>query len=217
MEHTPRASRHVRACVRSHPHHAYTARHTDTIATGTTGAAFFAELNRLSPSAQWASVAEGAVRWLAAHVLPSGVIPYILDGTTFPIAQWPLDTMSYVAEGVLAVDAFLPHMHAELAAAFTPSVQWLVRTQNADGTWGTMQSSDQQRSPRVATLLSWYLRTVGPDAGVQAALSKFMSFLAVPANSKTFGVKSLSITSGFVGIAVADFVQYGSTFSGSTV
>ena len=195
-----------------------------TIATATTGAAFAAEYYAsLAPTnpdrAGAASVAAAAVSWICNTVLANGQIPYILDGKTAPMTQWPLDTISYVTEGVVAFDLFLgkshPSVHAAITACFGKTADWLVSTQNADGSWGTLGTGDQQRSPRVATLLAWYA-ALQPDAASKhkyaASAQKYASFLLDPANSKKYGVKFVPNTSGFVGIAVADMLKYGVTF-----
>ena len=195
-----------------------------TIATGTTGAAFAAEYyDALAPTdpvrAGAASVAAGAVSWICNTVMPNGQIPYILDGTTAPMTQWPLDTISYVTEGVIAFDMFLgkthPSVHAANAKCFGRTADWLVETQNADGSWGTLGTSDQQRSPRVATLLSWYASLQADGGGnnkYAAAVQKYIAFLLDPANSAKYGVKDVPNTSGFVGIAVADMLKFGVSF-----
>jgi hypothetical protein len=66
-----------------------------TIATGTTGGAFFSELHTITQNETYRSVAQGAVRYLSSVVMrPSGEIPYILDGrnsstVTWPVCCWP--------------------------------------------------------------------------------------------------------------------------------
>ena len=149
------------------------------IATGTTGGAFFAELANLTANTTERSAllseAEAAMHWTAGVVLPSGEIPYILDGKT-DTKTWPLDTIAYVTEGVVGVDTYHPDARDELAKGFESTVHYLVSTQQADGSWGELRSADQQRSPRVLTLLSWWLhlqaRTGHTDPKVSAAVDK---------------------------------------------
>lgn len=161
----------------------YYAKHLSTlpyvIATGTTGGAFFAELANLTANATERSAllseAEAAMRWTASVVLPSGEIPYILDGKT-NTKEWPLDTIAYVTEGVVGVDSYFADVRAELTNGFESTVRYLVATQQADGSWGALRSADQQRSPRVLTLLSWWVhvqaRTGHTDSKVSAAIDK---------------------------------------------
>jgi hypothetical protein len=93
-----------------------------------------------------------------------------------------------------------------------PCVEWLLRTQNPDGSWGAPQSYDQQRSPGVVTMLVWHYRAAKPDPRIARAVRRYCQFLLTPANSRAYGVKQLVRTSGFVGLAVADLLQPGVTF-----
>lgn len=59
-----------------------------------------------------------------------------------------------MTEGVVGLDTYSATARPALAKGFASTVQYLVATQNPSGSWGTLRSSDQQRSPRVLTLLS---------------------------------------------------------------
>lgn len=194
-----------------------------TIATGTTAAAFFTELHHAQPSGtdtRLPGAAAKAANWLAGQVGPDGVVPYTLDGTVFPNTSWPLDTLAYTTEGVTATTRRGLVPAAALMPAFSRSVQFLLRTQNDDGSWGVMASDDQMRSPRVASLLSWYVWASSTgDAAVAAGradaacsgLQKYTAFLAnAPA---AYGLQANVITSGMAGLALADALQYGSTWA----
>ena len=168
----------------------YYAKHLSTlpyvIATGTTGGAFFAELaNRTVDAADREGLfadAHAAMLWTAGVVLPSGEIPYILDGKS-DTKTWPLDTIAYVTEGIVGLDAYYPAARADLAKNFESTVKYLVATQLANGSWGKLRSADQQRSARVLTLLSWWLRVQAragrTDANVSAAVDKCASLCSV--------------------------------------
>eukprot|EP00041_Stephanoeca_diplocostata_P021366 m.496663 g.496663 ORF g.496663 m.496663 type:complete len:216 (-) comp21809_c0_seq38:691-1338(-) len=72
-----------------------------TIATATTGAAFFSEYTAGVVSGE-PDVCGGSINWILNTINRStGVIPYILDNTS-STAQWPWDTASYVTEGLVA-------------------------------------------------------------------------------------------------------------------
>ena len=168
-------------------------------------------------------MAARAMDWIGAIVMPSGEIPYIIDGTN-TTSEWPYDTIAYVCEGVLAVDRFAPEQRSALLKQFTPTVGYLLSTQNADGTWSTPRSADQQRSPRVLSLLNWYLQRSAPGdkhrAAAQQAVARYLAFLLRDSklHSKTdygvggFSELALLHTTSFVGLAVADSLQFGSTF-----
>ncbi len=186
-----------------------------TIATAITGGAFFSELYSLTGRPEFKETATEAVRWLFRIRNPSGEIPYVLDGK-FPYAnEWPLDTMTYSAEGIVGSHVLIADeaFRAELIRDVKPSVEWLLRTQNRDGSWGELRSQDQQRSPGVVTLLAWYYRSGNPDPRIAKAVRQYCRFLLHPENSKAYGVKELVRTTGFVGLVVADLLKPGVTFN----
>ena len=113
----------------------------------------------------------------------AGVIPYVIDCLAPDWDTWPLDTITYVTEGVAAAWQHAPRMararefRRALIAEFEPTVGFLLASQNDDGSWGsTAHAADRQRrrapamppqppapppsrfaacrSPRVATLLN---------------------------------------------------------------
>lgn len=122
--------------------------------------------------------------------------------------DWPLDTISYVTEGVIA--ATLANISGTSTFNyFGPTCEYLLRTQNADGSWGRAQSPDQMRSPRVVSLLQW-CNTIQPSSKLNKAIDRYFEYLF--AHGKEYGLKNLTITSGFVGLALADHLQWGITF-----
>jgi hypothetical protein len=183
-----------------------------TIATAVNGGAFMALLHSLTGEAQPRQTASGAVRWILGKRLPDGRLPYILDGQ--PNDDWPLDTITYCAEALVAVPTHVDDaaLRQEVAAGAKPVAEWLLQTQNADGSWGVARSQDQQRSPGVVTLLTWYYRNVEADGRVAEAIRKYCRFLLDPASSQQYGIKSLVRTTGFVGLAVAELLEPGVTF-----
>ncbi len=183
-----------------------------TVSTATTGGAFFAALAKLTGKPEYAAIARGAVAWLLRIRKPDGEIPYILDGE--PSADWPLDTLTYAAEAFVAAAVYLddPSFRGRLGRELAPTVAWLLARQNPDGSWGEARSADQQRSPRVATLLAWCFREAGRDERVRAALRKYAAFLLEPRNAAAYGVKSLVRTTGFAGLSVAEILRPGCTY-----
>jgi hypothetical protein len=183
-----------------------------TIASATTGGAFFSELFGITGKSEHRDVAAGATRWLLKIRKDDGEIPYILDGRRMD--TWPLDTLSYCTEAFVAADTYLKDadLQAAMRSRLRPTVDWFLARQNPDGSWGKLRSADQQRSPRAVTLLTWYQDRVKPDERIAASVRKYCRFLLKPGNSKAYGVKELVRTSGFVGLAVAEVVLPGSTF-----
>lgn len=183
-----------------------------TISTATTGGAFFSSLYAIAPKPEYKDVALGATKWLLKIRKPDGEFPYILDGATEK--QWPLDTLTYCVEAFVAVDTQIKDREVRelLHRGLKPSVQWLLAGQNVDGSWGKLRSADQQRSPRVLTLLTWYYRNVEPDPKVAESVRRYCRFLLDPANSRAYGVKELVRTTGFVALAIQEVIAPGSTF-----
>eukprot|EP00937_MAST-01D_sp_MAST-1D-sp2_P002314 g2314.t1 len=198
------------------------------IATATTGAAFAGELLNIvgagSPAgARCASMVGDAVRYMASLVsAANGTIPYVIDCEGADWSSWPLDTLSYVTEGVVAA-----HLHggAELRpvidGAFNATAEWLLANQNAAGYWGSFDHKpDMQRSPRVATLLALRAQTqaaaaaaggAAADPRLAAALARYVRYLVAQGDG-SYGVKDLLNLSGFVGLALVDMLRFGATF-----
>ena len=183
------------------------------IASGVNGGAFHALLYSITKDSEHARLSAGAVRWILAQRQADGQFPYLIDGQP-PDFTLPLLAMTYCSEGLIAawthqVD---PDLQKQILRETAPCVEWLLRSQNPDDSWGAPQSYDQQRSPGVVTLLAWHYRAANPDPRIARAAMRYCQFLLVPANSKAYGVKHLVRTSGFVGLAVADLIQPGATF-----
>ena len=95
-------------------------------------------------------------------------------------------------------------MHTLLATVLKRTVDFMVKNQSADGSWGKWNSTeeadeeqfvaeaphllkfspsgDAQRSPRALTLLQWYYQRVEPDPAVGTAIQKcaVLSFSSLP-------------------------------------
>ena len=162
----------------------------------------------------WKKVASGATKWLLNLETKDGQIPYILDGREKIRWAWPLDTLAYCTEALVAADLYLndPKVEKMLRTNLKDTLRWYLKLQNEDGSWGKLRSADQQRSPRAVTLLAWYYRQVDPDPKVSDAIRRYCRFLLDPKNSRAYGVKELLRTSGFVGLTVAEILAPGSTF-----
>ncbi len=184
------------------------------ISTAICRSEFFCLLQSINNDPELTPIVEGAVRWILAQRLPSGEIPYIIDGIDPKRYHWPLDTMTYCSEGLVA--AYLhqddSQLRRHIAKQVKPSVEWLVRTQNENGSWGEMGSQDQQRSPGCVTLLAWYYRTIDADPRVARSIRKYCRFLLDPANQGPYGYKRLVRTTGFIGLVLAELLKQGVTF-----
>ena len=122
--------------------------------------------------------------------------------------------ISYAAEGFVAVSVHIPAA-AHALTALNSTVAWVVRNQSADGTWGILNSADGERSPRCATLLQWYSIVVHRTEEVEQAIARYLAYLLVPANSVRYGVNTVPLPTGFVGLVMADALEPWATFGPS--
>jgi hypothetical protein len=184
------------------------------ISTATNGAAFHSLLHSITKDPRYAEIAKGAVRWLLSQRLDDGRIPYIIDNLP-PRHNNLYGTMAYCTEGFIATHMYVDddQLREKTAAELRPTIEWLIKTQNPDGTWGKLGTPQIERSPNVVTLMAWYYRAVDPDERIAQAVRKYCEFLLEPKNSKKYGIKHLVRVSGFVGMVVADLIQPGATFS----
>lgn len=183
-----------------------------TIATSVTGAAFFSAWHELTGHKEHLAIAEQAARWLLKSRKPDGEMPYLLHNRV--LTQWPLDTMGYVSEGLVSVYRRSENneLRDEIARVMQRSLQWLLNRQERRGVWGRMRSEDQQRSQGVLTLLVWHESTVAADPRVANALFRNLRYFLDKDNRKAFGVNELPITTGFVGLGIAEALEPGVTY-----
>lgn len=183
-----------------------------TISTATTGGGFFSALFALTGKPEYRDLARGAVAWLLKIRQPDGEIPYILDGEESP--DWPLDTLTYCTEAFVPAWVYLKDEQTMslLRTGIKPTIEWFLARQNLDGSWGEMQSPDQQRSPRAVTLLAWYYRNVERDPKIKDAVIKYCQFLLDPDKSAAYGIKKLVRTTGFAGLTIAEILLPASTY-----
>ena len=196
-----------------------------TIATGTTGAAFFSQIYNITRNETFRQISENAINYLSSLVLNQGEVPYILDGVNCSTVEkdgckpvggpWVFDTISYVTEGVASVSVNGAETDDVLKRQWKSTVDYLLRTQNADGYWGELASADLMRSPRSLTLLSWWLKAVNTktykDKPVEAAIERYINYL-INNGENEYGLLRSTITTGMVGLALADTIEFGISF-----
>ena len=71
------------------------------------------------------------------------------------------------------------------------------------------------RSPRCLTLLNWWIHAVDTptykDKPVHDAIDKYLAYVMKHA-SPEYGLRDNTMTTGTVGLAVADSIRFGSTY-----
>ena len=184
------------------------------IATLTTGMAFFCELSLTAAESPYfaglaARYCNWASDWLTRQVQPDGSIPYRMDGRVMgeyhgtERESLRLTTLSYTAEAVLESD-FTIRNHSvsmQLRKKLQNAVGWLLSSQSPNGTWGG-DIRQEQRSPRVLTLLQWYYLRVDASPAIQAAIVRHVEFALD--HTEHYGIRNLLRTTGFSGLAFSE-------------
>jgi len=160
-----------------------------------------------------------AVKWVLGTIREDGVIPYILPGEYAdpkvkgdPENDFNLwerlryTNVTYVGEGILSFDLHCgkPAWQAEMRRKFKPVIEFVLRTQNADGSWGNTQPMlrsaanrspwnkrpfpDRRRSAGAVNVLTWWYNHVEKDPRALAAVRKFDRYITNPANAADFGM-----------------------------
>ena len=191
-----------------------------TIATATTGGAFFAELFALTKRRDFAGIARSAASWLINRVQDNGTIPYYIYPPTMIPHEY--QCTSYSAEAIIDVVSLRGLMNDSAnatAAAASRMVEYLLENQQPNGELmnpATSSKGEQQRSPRAVSLLQWYDERTPSDKRAGDAIQKYIGFLqsSDAFDPDGYGINSYALVTGFVGLAVADLIQPWITFSG---
>lgn len=223
--------RHVKNGVMTDP-----IREQYTISSALTGGEIFTWMYHITGQSKYRDVAYNALKWVLSTMRSDGNIPYILaeEGANWsergnPKVDyqlwhfWTYDTAAYVGEGVLSFDLYChnPVWREWIENGIRPNIEFLLRTQNADGTWAKPGSPDQARSPEVVNLLTWYYRRVHKDPRTARAVQRFDAFITDPQRSKGWGLLGpgegptlwrgvpLDVARSLTGYALADIVRPG--------
>ncbi|MGQ9731097.1 MAG: discoidin domain-containing protein [Candidatus Zipacnadales bacterium] len=198
-----------------------------TIATALTGAEIFAAWYYIKGDEQYKRLAIKACDWLldtmAGDPPPDplaapGQIPYCIDDWNPDRRdrhelweQWPYDTSAYAGEGFIAAWTYIadPLFREGLGRRVRPHIEWLLRTQNPDGSWAKQGSEDQRRSHGVVNLLLWYHENVEPDPRVAEALRRYCQLLVDEERSRYLNIPGDGIATSLAGRALVELVQPG--------
>jgi hypothetical protein len=193
-----------------------------TIATGLTGAEIFAAWHYMKGNPRDKQIAIKACGWMLTSMVGEvpiddmsqpGQIPYIFYDSTNPAyaghtskmqgrpltwKQWPYDTSAYAGEGFISAWTYIDdkEFRQDLGRRIKPHIEWLLRTQNEDGSWAKKKSPDQLRSHGVVDLLQWYHNNVDRDPRVAQAVRRYADLLADP-------VRSAYLTEHPIGLCLA--------------
>jgi len=183
-----------------------------TISTAVTGSGFFSALYRLSGQIEYLETAEAAGEWLLEQRRPDGRMPYVLENKRYD--NWPVNTMSYISDGLIGLYRRTPHEETRqlIANSINRNVQWLIINQNKHGVWGHMRSEDQQRSQGAVNLMVLYYSAISPEKIVLDSIEKNYRFFLDKKNLRRYGVMDLPISTGFLGLSIAEVLQPGITY-----
>ena len=174
-----------------------------TISSALTGAQIFTWIYFMTKEEKYRQVSINALRWIMSTMREDGVIPYVLAGHSSVYGKegdpqndfnlwekWRYDTAAYVGEGIIAFDLYCdqPEWKAEIREKIKPHIEFIIHSQNEDGTWAVPKSSDQKRSPGVVNFLIWYYQNVYQDSRIVDAVKKYNQFILSPELAKEYGL-----------------------------
>ena len=153
------------------------------IATSLTGAEVFAGMYYMHGNEQYKQLAVKATDWLLGTMNDEGVFPYIIDDWDPQREniwrEYLYCASGYAGEGLIAAWTYLsdPEMNCRIEKQIKPHIEWLLRTQNADGSWGEDKTFNSTRGHGSVNVLSWYYNHVDKDPRVSAALRRYYLLL----------------------------------------
>lgn len=200
-----------------------------TIATALTGAEIFAAMYYLTGNDSYKGISIKACEWIFNAMDISGRIPtYSYQGEHWEsfrkdidfIWRWPYNSAAYAGEGFIAAWTYIddPDFRRELEQRVRTNIEWILRTQNRDGSWSDYGSQQQLRSHGVVNLLVWYYHNVFKDPRIAHALQRYYLLLLDEPRSKYLRipgdyqvpVKSVgTIGTAIAGRALVDIIKPG--------
>ncbi|MGC9319803.1 MAG: hypothetical protein ACP5KN_17350, partial [Armatimonadota bacterium] len=198
-----------------------------TIATALTGAEIFAAWYYMKGVERHKRIAIRACDWLldtmVGPVPPDplaepGQIPYYIEDwnpggrdRAWVWTRWPYDTSAYVGEGLIAAWTYIEdeQFRRGLEQRVRPHIEWLLRTQNADGSWAERGSGDQLRSHGVVNLLLWYYHNVDPDPRIADAIRRYYLLLLDDDRGEYLQVPGNGIATSLAGRALVEIIKPG--------
>ena len=185
---------------------------------------------------KYRQIAHNTQKWILSTMREDGVIAYNYPGgkSDLRIKGDPKNDFmlwtntaycnsAYIGEGLLSFDLYCGKRawKKEFRAGIKPHIDFLLKTQNPNGTWSVPGDWDQKRSPGVINFLVWYYDYVEKDPRIPAATRKFIAFILVPENARAFGLlnegavpgpkaqTAYDCVTGLTGRALADIINPG--------
>jgi len=189
-----------------------------TISTGLTGAQIFAGMYYMTGNDIYKNIAVNACDWLLDTMLPNGQIAdYVydlnpgLEDKIWVWHRWPYDVATYAGEGFIAAWTYIDDVdfRRNLGERLEDHIEWLLRTQNYDGSWAVKGSQDQQRSHGVVNLLLWYHRNIKKDPRIVRAVQKFYLLILDKERCRYLNVPRQTLSNSILMRALVDIIQPG--------
>jgi hypothetical protein len=188
---------------------------------------------------KYRAIAYRSQQWILSTMRADGVIPYNHPGgkSDLRIKGNPQNdhmlwvnslylNSAYVGEGLLSFDLHCGRSdwRQEMRTKIKPHIDYVLKTQNPDGTWAPRSNWDQKRSPGIINFLIWYHQHVEKDPRIPRATQKFEAYVLNPENGRDFGllhvgaipdpqnqqaVIGYDCVTGLTGRALADLLQPG--------
>jgi hypothetical protein len=141
-----------------------------TIATATTGAAFFAEMYGLTGNTTYREVAVGATNWLMKYRAPTGANVYRFDNPNpYPPPPYSgsdilTETTTYPTEGFISCDRHIPGS-INILQDLNTTIGWVRTLQDQNGSLGIPMTPGGERATRIVSLLQWGQDRLNPATG----------------------------------------------------
>lgn len=176
-----------------------------TLSSALTGGEIFTWLYHVTGKNKYREIAYHALHWVLSTMRPDGNIPHILamEGMNWNQRNNPavtkklwdshtFGTSAYVGEGVIVFDLYCgnPAWQKWIQHAVRPNIDFLLRTQLANGTWSQAgrRSWDRTRSPGIVDYLIWYYEHVDRDPRILQAVQRFDVYVVNPKNGRDYGL-----------------------------
>ncbi len=188
-----------------------------SISTALTGASVFAAHYYLTGNEKYKQIAIKACDWMLDSMLPNGHIPYIRDDVDANRSSgyiwWhlPYNMPAYCGEGFISAWTFIDdaNFRSSLVKRLKPHIEWILNTQNYDGSWGQKMSQTQLRSHGTINLLVWYYYNVEKDPQIARAVQKYCGLILDKKQSKYLEIEEHAIATSLVGRALVDVIKPG--------
>jgi len=214
-----------------------------TLSSALTGAQIFTWMYDRTHKDEYREISYHALKWVFSTMNSEGRIPHILAEEGFvwekrddPAMQKKLfesqvyGTSGYVGEGVIAFDLHCQKKSWQkwIEGAVKPNIEFLLRTQLANGTWSEMPQTswDRTRSIGIIDYMIWYYDHVKKDQRILDAVHKWDNYVLSDTNDhengKAYGlvydgnegtgrgqVSAFNTASSLTGRALADMITPG--------